>query len=386
MSDLNVLLIMHELTRAGSSRLALSIFRELSDDIEVRTIADSSGPLRAEFAALGRLTVLREGGLPRLTNRVLRGTEAQAVVEWTYAQAVSRVLGPGRGADQPDVVYLNSVASLRVHSHLRRIRRLDRPTILHVHELSVMVDEYERLAPGLFHTTPTHYIAVSDAVAKMLCDRMGIAPARVTVAPPCIDERWLQEPLDQPRDEQDDTVVVGGMGIPGWTKGSDLWLLTAAELAVRFGRDRFRFRWFGLDGGLASIQFRAMTRKLHLEDMVELLPFTDDPATAYRSMDLLLMSSWEESASLVTLEAMAMARPVACFAGSGGPPDLVADTGIVVDEFSPSAMADAIADSVASPGLRRSLGSAGRERVARHFMGRGRSGEMLDLMKQVADR
>jgi glycosyltransferase involved in cell wall biosynthesis len=375
---------MHELSQAGSSRLALSMFGEIADRISLRTIADTAGPLRGEFARLGPVKVLREGRLPRAASRLLGETEAQALVEWTHAQAMSRVLGPGRGSGRPDVVYLNSVAALRVHGHLRRIRRLQCPTILHVHELDVMVAEYERLSPGLFHTSPTHYVAVSEAVAEMLRNRMGIDPELISVIPPQIDQRWLEEPLGGTRGRRAEATVVGGVGIPGWTKGGDLWLLTAAELARRYGRDRFHFRWFGLDSGFASAQLRAMAQKLELEGLVELLPFTDDPASAYRSMDLLLMSSWEESASLVTLEAMAMRRPVACFAGSGGPPELVADTGIVVDGFSPSAMADAIAEAAESPDSLQLLGLAARRRVASQFSGEGRSELLLDLLEAQA--
>ena len=55
------------------------------------------------------------------------------------------------------------------------------------------------------------------------------------------------------------------------------------------------------------------------------------------------MTSWEESASLVVLEAMAQGVPVVCFRGAGGPEELIGDTGIIVDGFWPRSMAEAIA-------------------------------------------
>ena len=87
---------------------------------------------------------------------------------------------------------------------------------------------------------------------------------------------------------------------------------------------------------------RSMIDKLHLEDVVEYVPHTPDVKALYRAMDIFLMSSWEEPAGLVVLEAMALGTPVVCFKGSGGPPEEVADTGVVVEDFSPTAMADAI--------------------------------------------
>jgi glycosyltransferase involved in cell wall biosynthesis len=110
-----------------------------------------------------------------------------------------------------------------------------------------------------------------------------------------------------------------------------------------------------------------MIHKLHLEDVVQLAPHTPDPKALYGAMDIFLMSSWEESASIVVLEAMALGKPVVCFKGSGGPPEEVADTGVVVEDFSPTAMADAIETLAAAPDRRASLGAAARERARTRF-------------------
>jgi glycosyltransferase involved in cell wall biosynthesis len=84
-------------------------------------------------------------------------------------------------------------------------------------------------------------------------------------------------------------------------------------------------------------------------------------------MDIFLMSSWEDPSPVVVLEAMALGRPVVCFQGSGGPPEELADTGVVVEDFSPVAMADAIESLAGAPDRRASLGAAARERVRQHF-------------------
>ena len=51
------------------------------------------------------------------------------------------------------MVYLNSVAALPIYARMPQVRRLECPVILHVHELDVMIEEFERLAPGLASTS-----------------------------------------------------------------------------------------------------------------------------------------------------------------------------------------------------------------------------------------
>jgi glycosyltransferase involved in cell wall biosynthesis len=386
MSKPRVLLVMHELTMAGASRLALSTFRELADDVDLRIVANRPGALRKDFAELGHLTVLRDGLAPRATRRLLGASEAQELIEGVHGRLRSRVLQPRWRGLRPDVVYLNSVAALPVYARMPWVRRIGCPTILHVHELEVMIGEFERIAPGMTASVPNKYVAVSQAVRQALESVVGVAREQIVVVPAHIDRHWTEDGVPVPRlGGRDETFVVGGSGIPSWMKGVELWLLTASELVRTQGRTRFRFRWFGLRDDAFASQFRAMVDKLDLGDVVELIGFMGDPKPAYRSIDLLLASSWEEPASLVTLEAMATGRPVACFRGSGGPAEEVGDTGIVIDEFSPAAMAAAIADLAGSPDRMRELGQAAYQRAAGQYTSDGRAERILSVIREVSE-
>jgi glycosyltransferase involved in cell wall biosynthesis len=119
-----------------------------------------------------------------------------------------------------------------------------------------------------------------------------------------------------------------------------------------------------------------MVSKLGLEEVVELVPETDRPQDAFARFDMFAMTSWEESASLVVLEAMEMAIPVICFAPTGGPAEEVDGAGIVVPSMSPHLLADAIVDLAASPARREAIGRACRERAAAAYS-RERSLETL---------
>ncbi len=64
---------------------------------------------------------------------------------------------------------------------------------------------------------------------------------------------------------------------------------------------------------------------------------------------------------------MLLGKPVVCFRNSGGAPEEVGDTGLVVSEFSPRAMAQAIANLASSSEHMSLLGEAARQRVLDNF-------------------
>lgn len=86
-----------------------------------------------------------------------------------------------------------------------------------------------------------------------------------------------------------------------------------------------------------------------------------------RHADVFCLPSWWEAMPLSVLEAMAAGVPVVATA-VGDVPELLADgAGVVVPVKDPAALADALTGLLRDPDLRRSLGVAGRERVATSY-------------------
>jgi glycosyltransferase involved in cell wall biosynthesis len=93
-----------------------------------------------------------------------------------------------------------------------------------------------------------------------------------------------------------------------------------------------------------------------------------DVAPYYSFFDALLLPSANEGTPVVAIEALASGRPVVA-TRVGGVPDVVtagAD-GYLVEVGDVEAMAERLAELAADPGLRRSLGEAGRESVLRRY-------------------
>jgi glycosyltransferase involved in cell wall biosynthesis len=358
-----IVAVVHELSLSGAPRLTLDILEGIQGERSVRVVSWAGGPLADAARRLGPTVVLRDA---RIARALPRGLATEHVVE-ALAGGSARVRARRQGLAlrrwNPDLLYVSSVTSLPM---VRMLRLTDVPVVLHVHEVGSAMAWFERGNPGLIRSTPRRYVAVSRAVAHDLIANYQVPEEAVSVVRP-----YVIPPLPTPRvatDARDgQPLIVGGAGNPSWTKGVDLWLLAARDAVDRLGMDRLRFVWVGSRDNEAGLQFRTMIEKLGLESVVELVPETDRPYDQFARFDIFALSSWEESASLVVLEAMAMRIPVICFTPTGGPSEEVGEAGIVIPEISPHLLADAIVDLAKSSEKRGALGLAGAVRAREHF-------------------
>jgi len=377
MQATRILVVLHELTHTGASRLTLDTLDALRPGASLRIVSVEGGALVDEARRLGDTVVLRQAGFTRVLPRRLA---TWRVVD-LLASVASRIRGAREAAAlrrwKPQLAYVSSATSL---SHVPRLRLIDIPIVLQVHELGSALEWFERANPGLILSIPDRYVAVSDAVAGDLVNLLGVPSGDVRVIAPYVlgpvpDATWRDKGAHRV------PLVVGGAGNPHWTKGTDLWLLAAREAVDKLGADRLRFVWVGYRDNRAGLQFRTMISKLDLDDVVELVPETDRPFDQFARFDIFAMSSWEDAFGLAVLETMAMGIPVVCFSRTGGPAEMVDGAGIVIPEMSPGRMADAIVDLAESPQKRLRIGSACAARVRDRYQRQ----TYLDAMTEVFD-
>ncbi len=376
---IRVLLLLHEMSPTGAPKVALSAFERFGDAVDLRTLAYLGGPLAPRFRALGLVQTLVSRSFPGMSAPL----PALARFAWHRTLSVAKArawAGPLRRW-KPDVVYVNSVAGLLV---ARRLALPPAPVLLHVHELDSVLAEFARHSPPLLQTLPARYVAVSQAVADALTERFKVDKDKVAVIPAFV-EGDLAAPARAPR-PPDAPFVVGGAGVINWFKGAQLWLLTAAETKKRLGAGRVWFVWVGVPDNEEGWQFREMARKLGLTGDLEAVPFTPDPWALYAGFDAFAATSWQDSFPLVVLENMLLETPVVCFAGSGGAREEVGETGIVIEDFSPPDMADALAGLAGDPARREALGRAARRRVLDCFTADRQVPKILEEIRRVAGR
>lgn len=114
-------------------------------------------------------------------------------------------------------------------------------------------------------------------------------------------------------------------------------------------------------------RLRSLAADPALEGRVEVRSTVEDPAPLYRSADIYLSASATEGMSGSVLEAMASGLPIVAAAASGMGELLAGGCGVLVDEPSPAALAEAVAALARDAGRRAGLGSAARARVRERY-------------------
>ena len=157
----------------------------------------------------------------------------------------------------------------------------------------------------------------------------------------------------------EDAFAVLGVGFGDLRKGFDLFLQAFRLLAA--ARPDIHFVWLGethlwiRDYLGAEIEAARATGRFHL------LPFDEDVAPAYCGADLYALTSREDPLPTTVIEAMAAGLPAIAFAGSGGIPDLLRETG--AGESVPAGDVAAFAAAIAARLDHEALAAA-RPRIA----------------------
>lgn len=179
---------------------------------------------------------------------------------------------------------------------------------------------------------------------------------------------WVFEQPAQPEPGRQRVLMVNqGFGPlknlqPAWRAFAQLRATHAQAELVMLGQD---FE----PGGLAEAWCKANLQGA--EAMVGLRfigPVSHREAIAWMARsDVLLHPSLAESFGMVVAEALAVGLPVVAGRASGAVPWVMGGHGRLVDVSQALAMADALRGLLDNPSLRRQLGQAGREDMARRF-------------------
>jgi glycosyltransferase involved in cell wall biosynthesis len=371
---MKVLLLLHELSPSDTTREILSLFESISDRVELRTLSLIGGPLEARCRAHSPLKVISILATPSeklsLQEQFKRFLLRQSWNRWVQEF-------------KPDLIYVGTVQALAVASMLRLPKV---PVILHVHEMGFLLNHLKNKYTDLFASWPDQYIVVSDAAKRSLLEQKALQNCSVEVIHEWITEADIPDLPDSAANKSPDVFVVGGVGLVGWHKGTDLWLLMAAELRTLLGDRQVRFVWVGTEDTEAILVFQEKANLLGLDAVLEYVRKPENPCSYYQRFDVLAMTSWEDACPPAVLDCMTLQKPVVCFAGGGGAPEEVGETGIVIEAFSPRKMAEAVAELAQSPERRQALGKAARARVLENFTCAVQSPKIYRILEKTAGR
>jgi glycosyltransferase involved in cell wall biosynthesis len=153
-------------------------------------------------------------------------------------------------------------------------------------------------------------------------------------------------------------------------KGQHVFLRAAAAVHMRFPDARFWIIGAPLFGEYEyEKSLHALTEQLGMTQSAEFLGFRDDIAQLMPQVDIVVHASiLGEPFGQVVIEGMAAGKPLVATDG-GALPEIVVpgETGFLVPMGSAEEMAAAIERLLADPSQARSMGQAGKKRVARLF-------------------
>lgn len=273
------------------------------------------------------------------------------------------------------------------HDGIRAARAAGVPSVVRTEHLPYLITAHDQRADHrLMLRQVDRLICVSEATRasfraagiperQLGTVRNGINPLPAVVA----DRRTLRAGLGLPLSAR----LVLTVGRFTMQKGYHIFAGAVPTVAAR--HPDTHFIWVGV--GPMEGELRARVRDNGLADRVHFVGQRADVPALMAASDLFVLPSLFEGLPLVVLEAMAAGLPVVgtrvC-----GTDEAVIDgvTGRLVEAGDAPALADAILETLARPGLAARRGAAGKRRVTREFGAARMADETAAIYEELLDR
>ena len=213
------------------------------------------------------------------------------------------------------------------------------------------------------------FLVVSDRLVETLRKRRRMRPERVVriyngVELDAFDPRLSGRPFRQELGIGEDTFLVGAVGRMVWQKGFEY--LVRAIPAILQDKPGTCFVFVG-DGPLLQ-DLERIAEGLSLGQSVRFCRFREDVAHVLAALDLLALPSLCEGFPMVTLEAMAMAKPIVATGIDGVTEQIDSGVnGLLVPPGDSEALAAAVVELAADRSRAEAMGKAARKKVEQRF-------------------
>lgn len=380
---MRLLFISHSRDLYGASRSMLRIAKRLaSERHDVAVVLPGPGPL-LDALREAKVETIEHPWLGVVDRGSFRSVGGLFRLVLSVPVSIAR-LGSIFGAWRPDVVHTNS-SVVFASGPAARLRGV--PHVWHVRE---SYDDF----PSFWKLYRRFMLAFADllpCISRAVADQFaGAAKARV------LHNGYPREEFDGvalERIAQAEERL--GPGRPLVTlvgriklkrKGQETLVRAAALLHGEFPAARFPIVGAAFPGNeLHEEELRREIAERGLQDVVRLTGEIHDAPAVFAASDIAVMASGTpEPLGGVTIEAMAMAKPVVG-TNIGGTPEIVVDgeTGLLVPPNDPEAMAAALRRLLADPALAARMGAAGRRRYEEAFAFDAFYAKLLALYREV---
>jgi glycosyltransferase involved in cell wall biosynthesis len=233
-----------------------------------------------------------------------------------------------------------------------------------------------------------YFLVVSSVLEQALIQGHGIPPEKVIKIYNGIEtDHYKQEDLDgqsrrvrQEFSVGEQEILIGAVGRMAWQKGFEYFLQCIPALSR--GIPNARFIMVG-EGPLRQ-ELERQAISLGIRDQVIFTGHRSDVRDMMAAMDIVVIPSVLEGFPMVTLEAMAMEKPIVTTAIDGIMEQITDGVeGLLIVPKSPLAIAQAVKHLVDDPGYARSLGINARKKVVRDFSVRKMITETIKVYEKL---
>lgn len=237
----------------------------------------------------------------------------------------------------------------------------------------------------LTRSIPDRVICVADAVRRVALEREASYPNRTTVVRNGVDTSSTIEVARTDARRRfgfsDNEVVIGMVAnLPRAVKGGSRLLDAVGAIVAAAPTARFLLVGLGTEHDALEPELAARG----IADYVVGTGYRKDVENCYAAMDISVLTSSSEGLSITLLESMRHGLPTVV-TRVGGNPEVVVDgeTGFLVPVGDVQAFADRVVQLVRDAELRRSMGQAGRRRVATDFAIEAVASRYLDVYETL---
>ncbi len=216
---------------------------------------------------------------------------------------------------------------------------------------------------------------------KIVLHYNGVDPEKYD--PAKVDPMKVRKELNIKEDE----LLLGMVARFSAGKGHENFLLVAKELNAKYNNLKFIIVGEASKGEDAYAEEIKELADLYALNNIIFAGFRTDMPEVLSAMDIFIFPSHAEAFGVALVEAMAMAKP-SVSTSSDGILDITVDneTGFLFNKDDPSDLKNKLELLINSPGKRKTLGKAARQRVLEHFDSQKLMDGLVELYKQFIKR
>ena len=218
------------------------------------------------------------------------------------------------------------------------------------------------------------FLVVSDSLVKSMIQTHGVAPEKVIKIYNGIEIDEYEPNVEEFRSQESevrrefalarDAPVIGAIGRLVWQKGFEYLIEAVPQIASSIPEARFLI----VGEGPQRKELVALSRELGVNEQAIFTGFRSDIADILAAVGLLVVPSLLEGFPMITLEAMAMAKPIVATNIDGITEQITnGENGILVPPRDPTALGNAIIRLLGDRKSAQQIGMAARKKVEQEF-------------------